>query len=152
MPRDGNSSRGALLRQFGDAIEHRCGPVVELAERIQAFLDGDDIVFELSDIDLDSCTPFQSKVLIAEHQIPRGRVSTYGRIAGKLGKPLGARAVGAALASNPFPIVIPCHRAVKSDGGLGGYQGGLRMKRALLEAEGVEFSSSGKVATGQYYY
>ena len=152
VPRDGHSSRGAVLREFAGAKESRCASVVELAEHIQSFLDGEDVVFELSGIGLDSCTPFQRKVLIAEHQIPRGWVSTYGRIAKKLGKPSGARAVGAALASNPFPIIIPCHRAVKSDGGLGGYQGGLHMKRALLEAEGIEFSPSGKVATDRYHF
>ena len=151
VPRDGKSARGSALRSFRGAEEGGCKPVAELTERIQSYLEGEDVTFELSGIDLDSCTPFQCKVLIAEHRIPRGWVSTYGRIAGKLGKPSGARAVGAALASNPFPIIIPCHRAVRSDGGLGGYQGGLRMKQALLEAEGVELSS-GKVATDRYYY
>lgn len=152
VPRDGGTARGAVLRELAGAKEDRCAPVVELAERIQSFFEGEDIVFGLSGIDLGSCTPFQRKVLIAEHQIPRGWVSTYGRIAKKLGKPSGARAVGAALASNPFPIIIPCHRAVKSDGTLGGYQGGLHMKRALLESEGIEFSPSGKVVGNRIYY
>jgi len=53
--------------------------------------------------------------------------------------------VGRALAFNPFPIIIPCHRAIQSNGGLGGYQGGLKIKRTLLEYEGLEFSASGKV-------
>jgi methylated-DNA-[protein]-cysteine S-methyltransferase len=69
-----------------------------------------------------------------------------------LGKPSAARAVGRALATNPFPIIIPCHRAVRSDGSLGGYQGGLAMKRALLEMEGVEFDARGRVATPGFYY
>jgi methylated-DNA-[protein]-cysteine S-methyltransferase len=56
------------------------------------------------------------------------------------------------LASNPFPIIIPCHRAVRSDGELGGYQGGLKMKRKLLEMEEVRFTPSGKVVMKHVYY
>jgi len=61
-------------------------------------------------------------------------------------------AVGTALAKNPFPIVIPCHRAVRSDGTLGGYQGGLEMKRALLEMEGVYFDTFDRVLTEAFFY
>jgi methylated-DNA-[protein]-cysteine S-methyltransferase len=80
-----------------------------------------------------------------EYSIPRGKISTYARIAAALGMPRGARAVGYSLANNPFPLVIPCHRAVRSDGTLGGFQGGLSMKRALLECEGIPFTVSGRV-------
>jgi methylated-DNA-[protein]-cysteine S-methyltransferase len=79
-------------------------------------------------------------------------VSTYGRIARHLAIPGGARAVGRALARNPFPIIIPCHRAIRSDGRLGGFQGGPAMKRALLELEGVECSSTGRVSAERLYY
>jgi methylated-DNA-[protein]-cysteine S-methyltransferase len=79
-------------------------------------------------------------------------VSTYGRIAAHLGIPGGARAVGNALATNPFPIVIPCHRAIRSDGTLGGYQGGLAMKRALLEQEGVTIDERDKVVSPRLCY
>jgi methylated-DNA-[protein]-cysteine S-methyltransferase len=91
-------------------------------------------------------------VLLAEYEIPRSWVSTYGRIARSLGIPDGARAVGGALSRNPFPIIIPCHRAIRSNGELGGFQGGLRMKRALLELEGIGFSAEGKVLTERIYY
>ncbi len=64
----------------------------------------------------------------------------------------GARVVGNALARNPFPIIIPCHRAIKSNGALGGFQGGIKMKRALLELEGIEFSERGMVVTKRIYY
>jgi methylated-DNA-[protein]-cysteine S-methyltransferase len=89
---------------------------------------------------------------LAEYGIPRSWVSTYGRIARTLGIPHGARAVGSALSRNPFPLVIPCHRAIRSNGQLGGFQGGLSMKRALLEREGVEFSGAGRVVTKRIYY
>lgn len=60
--------------------------------------------------------------------------------------------MGGALARNPFPILIPCHRAIRSDGTLGGYQGGVAMKRALLEIEGVDITVNGKVRMSRIYY
>jgi O-6-methylguanine DNA methyltransferase len=63
----------------------------------------------------------------------------------RLSAPRAARAVGTALARNPFPLIIPCHRVVRSDGMLGGFGGGLKMKKALLEMEGVAFDRSGRV-------
>ncbi|MFH1910729.1 MAG: MGMT family protein, partial [Pseudomonadota bacterium] len=78
-------------------------------------------------------------------EIPRGRVMTYGGLAAKLGLPGGARAVGNALAGNPFPLVIPCHRVVRSGGDLGGFGGGTDMKKALLMLEGVVFDRQGRV-------
>lgn len=84
--------------------------------------------------------------------IPRGSVSTYQRIAKHLGHDNATRAVGGALSNNPFPIIIPCHRAIRSDGTLGGYQGGLEMKRTLLKMEGVLFHPSGYVMTDKFFY
>jgi methylated-DNA-[protein]-cysteine S-methyltransferase len=126
--------------------------ITELEEQIQSFLKGEAVDFQESPIDLEECSEFQRKVLSAEHKIPRGWVSTYGRIARSLGVPNGARAVGGALSQNPFPIIIPCHRAIRSNGELGGFRGGLKMKRSLLELEGVEFSATGKVLNGRFYY
>jgi len=124
----------------------------EIADRMRRFLSGEDVHFDLSRVALESCGEFQREVLLAEYAIPRGWVSTYGRIAARIGCPGGARAVGRALAENPFPILIPCHRAVRSDGGVGGYQGGSTMKRALLAMEGVEFRDEERVAMGKVYY
>jgi methylated-DNA-[protein]-cysteine S-methyltransferase len=135
---------GARLRS------HRT--VEALGARITSFLAGDAVEFGLQSIALDGCSEFQQRVLLAEHGIPRGWVSTYGRIARHLGVPGAARAVGRALAQNPFPIIIPCHRAVRAGGELGGYQGGVEMKRALLECEGVPFSEAGRVVMRRVYY
>jgi methylated-DNA-[protein]-cysteine S-methyltransferase len=129
--------------------------IAELGERLQRFLVGERVEFEQRHLDLlamETCSGFQRRVLLAEYGIPRGWISTYGRIAKHLGVPGSARAVGNALGSNPFPIVIPCHRAVRADGGLGGFRGGVEMKRALLTMEGVEISRAGKVLTDQFYY
>ena len=123
-----------------------------LVAGIQRFLDGHDVRFDLDILDLDLCPPFQGSVLLAESGIPRGYVSTYGRIARHIGRPGSARAVGNALARNPFPIVIPCHRAVRSGGGLGGFQGGIGMKRKLLEAEGIRFGGDGRVLMERVWY
>jgi len=69
-----------------------------------------------------------------------------------IGTPNGARAVGNALANNPFPLVIPCHRVIKSDGGLGGFGGGLQMKKYLLENEGINFSEDWSLINPKFYY
>jgi methylated-DNA-[protein]-cysteine S-methyltransferase len=119
---------------------------------MEGFLNGEDVAFALDVAHLDSCPAFQQAVLRAEHGIPRGSVSTYSLLAAHVGKAKAARAVGTALATNPFPIIVPCHRAIRSDRTLGGYQGGLRMKRLLLEAEGVLFDKLGRVADGRLHY
>jgi len=106
----------------------------------------------MDSLDLRQCPEFQRKVLRAVYAVPRGSVSTYGLIAKYLKKPGGARAVGSALAANPFPIIFPCHRVVRMDGALGGYQGGSDMKRALLQKEGVVVSRTGRVSCGSFYY
>ena len=81
--------------------------------------------------------PFARKVLGRTAKIPYGQVSTYGAVAAAAGSPRAARAAGNALASNPIPIVIPCHRVLHSGGGMGGYTGGLDRKARLLELEGA---------------
>jgi methylated-DNA-[protein]-cysteine S-methyltransferase len=129
-----------------------CAGIDRVASEIVAFLSGESVRFTLEIARMDLCPDFQRRVLQAEHAIPRGRVSTYARIAAHLGVERGARAVGSALAANPFPIMIPCHRAIRSDRTLGGYQGGLEMKRTLLEMEGLAFDSSGRVSVERFYY
>jgi methylated-DNA-[protein]-cysteine S-methyltransferase len=126
--------------------------ILGLGEQIKSFIEGQTISFGLDLMALDVCSDFQRRVVLAEYGIPRSWVSTYGRIAKHLGVEKGARAVGNALARNPFPIVIPCHRAIRSNGELGGYQGGLAMKRALLAFEGVQVSEAGKVLSQRVYY
>ena len=89
---------------------------------------------------MDRLPPFFRKALLVTYRIPRGRVATYGGIAAALGNKGAARAVGNAEARNPFAPIVPCHRVVASDMGLGGYGGGLELKRAILEREGVDFA------------
>jgi len=82
-------------------------------------------------------TEFTKKVLAIVKKIPKGKVMTYKEIALKLGNKNLARAVGQALKRNPWPITIPCHRVIKSDGKLGGYSLGKKKKKELLKKEGV---------------
>jgi methylated-DNA-[protein]-cysteine S-methyltransferase len=79
---------------------------------------------------------FMREVLGATSRVMFGHLATYGEIAGRIGHPSAARAVGAALGANPIPIVIPCHRVVGASGKLTGYGGGLPRKEALLRLEG----------------
>ena len=87
-------------------------------------------------------TPFQQAVLVATRAIPRGETRTYGEMAAAVGRPRAARAVGSALAANPLPLLIPCHRVVGAGRRLGFYSdGGPDMKRRLLACEGVDVAS-----------
>jgi methylated-DNA-[protein]-cysteine S-methyltransferase len=88
--------------------------------------------------DLRSVTEFERAVLLKALEIPRGEIRTYGWIAAQIGHPAAVRAVGSALRKNPVPVLIPCHRVVRSDGHVGEYAlGGTDNKRAILAAEGV---------------
>jgi methylated-DNA-[protein]-cysteine S-methyltransferase len=80
---------------------------------------------------------FARKVLRRTARIPYGSVASYGEVALEVGTPRGARAVGNALGSNPIPVVVPCHRVVRTGGAIGGYGGGLPRKRWLLALEGA---------------
>jgi methylated-DNA-[protein]-cysteine S-methyltransferase len=147
LPGAGEPARRRAALLFPGLGISSCAEVNALADDIRAFLSGGHIRFSLEAVRMELCSEFQRRVLFAEYEIPRGGVSTYGSIARRLGRPGAARAVGSALAGNPFPIIIPCHRAIRSDGTLGGYQGGPEMKRALLEMEGLEFDARGRVIT-----
>ena len=85
-------------------------------------------------------TKFQLKVWAYLRKIPRGSVKTYSQVAKSIGKPLAVRAVANAIGKNPYPLKIPCHRVIRSDGSPGGYsaKGGVKTKRFLLKKEGIK--------------
>jgi|FLYL01.1.fsa_nt_gi O-6-methylguanine DNA methyltransferase len=96
-------------------------------------------------LDID-VTPFQRRVLEVTATIPRGEVRTYRWVAEKVGNPRATRAVGNALAANPVPLIVPCHRVVRSDGHMGHYSmGGTEVKVALLQQEGADPAVSARV-------
>lgn len=136
------SSEAAFLRRLRartGATPVRSHAQVRLAARqLKEFLGGRRARFELP-LDLRLMRSFQRRVLLAAAEIPRGKVTTYAELARRIGKPRAARAVGQALARNPLPIILPCHRVLASDGSLGGYSApnGVRTKARLLALEGV---------------
>lgn len=152
LSKPGLSAEDQASVLYPNARSSSCAEIDDTAAGIEGLLEGEDITFSLELVDLSLCGTFQQRVLQAEHRIPRGCVSTYQLIARHLGKSNGARAVGNALANNPFPLIVPCHRAIRSDRSLGGYQGGLDMKRALLEKEGLRFDNTGRVECLTLYY
>jgi methylated-DNA-[protein]-cysteine S-methyltransferase len=108
------------------------------AKQLRRYLKGRGQSFDLS-LDLSRLTDFQCRVLLATSRVPYGQLATYSEIANRIGRPKASRAVGQALAKNPIPIVIPCHRIVASDGSLTGYSGGkgVQTKAQLLKLEGA---------------
>ncbi|RSS66668.1 methylated-DNA--[protein]-cysteine S-methyltransferase [Streptomyces sp. WAC06614] len=116
------------------------GAEVRLAEpirRLAAYFAGGLRRFELA-LDWRLSSGFNRQVLRElDRSVPYGAVVGYGDLAARVGQPGAAQAVGAAMGSNPLPIVVPCHRVVENGGGLGGFGGGLETKRALLALEGV---------------
>lgn len=93
---------------------------------------------------------FEQKVWAVTARIPKGRVVCYAQIARALGTK-AHRTVGKALSRNPYSPDVPCHRVVKSDGSLGGYSRGVKLKRRLLEQEGVKFTRGGKVHPSSWF-
>lgn len=109
-----------------------------LVERFVTYFNGCRVCFP-DELDLSGATAFQCKVWEATRLIPYGETRSYGWVAEQIKKPQAVRAVGQALGKNPLSIIIPCHRVVASDGKLGGFTGGLRMKRLLLHLEASSF-------------
>lgn len=126
-----------LRMSFDDPIQ-RSADLGEILRDFEEYLRGERVSLDLP-VDLRGVTLFQRQVLEAAQRVPRGHVATYGEIAAAIGKPKAARAVGQALARNPVPILIPCHRVVAADGALRGYSGGggLETKAQLLQLEGA---------------
>jgi O-6-methylguanine DNA methyltransferase len=110
----------------------------QLIEDLQATLAG---TMKRLEFDLRGVTPFERAVLMKALEIPRGEIRPYAWIAREIGRPKAVRAVGTALAKNPIPLLIPCHRVVRSDGLIGNYGlGGPANKRTLLAWEGVDLA------------
>ena len=136
------TSREAAVRGLGiDADFSRPDDVLKaLAGDLQRYFAGERVSFERYQVDLGDQPPFLARVLRAARTIPHGQLRSYGWLAAAAGNPRAARAAGQAMARNPLPIVIPCHRVIAANGGLGGFGGGLKMKRALLALEGVRLT------------
>jgi len=134
LPRSGGHGfAGWLARSGGARREQAFAPNRGAIRQIVEYLDGKRERFELP-LDLRG-TPFQETVWRALLEIPYGATRSYAEIARAVGNPSAVRAVGAANGANPVPLVVPCHRVIASGGKLGGYGGGLDLKRRLLAME-----------------
>ncbi|MBO0734413.1 MAG: methylated-DNA--[protein]-cysteine S-methyltransferase [Methylocapsa sp.] len=134
-------TRARLLQCFpGAGDKAAAGEAERAAEGIAALLRGEPS--DLSGILLDMSTlpPFHRRVYAAARAIPRGSTVTYGALADSIGAPRAARAVGQALARNPFPLLVPCHRVTGANGRMGGFSahGGIATKLRLLAIEGLD--------------
>jgi O-6-methylguanine DNA methyltransferase len=150
------ASRSASAQDFeewfrkdvGRPLEPAVAPA-ELAEKIQDELNGK----RRMRFDLRGLTPFEQAVLRKTREIPRGEVRPYGWVAREIGHPAAVRAVGTALANNPIPYFIPCHRVVRTDGHIGNYGGGgPEAKRAILTMEGVRLKRLEELARAGFRY
>lgn len=114
---------------------------VQAAHLLQRYYTGERIDFSEIPVVLDGMTLFRQSVLMTIRNLGYGEICSYGQVAVECGSPFASRAIGGALASNPVPIIIPCHRVLASDGRLTGFSapGGQATKMALLKMEGVEF-------------
>ncbi len=131
-----------IVRTYGPGLlpdARRAGPV---ARELDQYFAGKRRSFDVA-ADLSPLTEFQRRLLQATARVGFGEVSSYGKVAARAGSPKASRAAGQALASNPIPIVVPCHRILASDGSLGGYSGGLVAKRHLLRFERGEAPAGG---------
>jgi len=137
--------------RFGRNVRRIEGPPPELAGAIEAQLSGKRV--KGLPFDLRGLSEFERAVLHKTLEIPRGEVRPYAWIAAEIERPRAVRAVGTALGRNPIPLLIPCHRVVRSDGRMGNYAFGSEAKRRLLQAEGLQLASLEQLAErGVRYY
>ena len=137
FPRSEASFVGELRRCLGTEPIRSRARTEHIVHQLRAYFAGERRRFDVR-LDLSGTSPFQRRVLMAAASVPAGEVVSYGEIARRIGQPHGSRAVGQALGRNPIPIVIPCHRVIAAGGRIGGYGGGLAIKRKLLRLEGAE--------------
>lgn len=137
---DERASRARLRRRFAQPYEATPPPAVQAAiESIVALLRGEAIDLGAIALDLTGLPSFHRRVYGVARQIPPGATLTYGEVAARLGEPRAARSVGQALGSNPFAIIVPCHRVLAAGGKPGGFSanGGVATKLRLLAIEAV---------------
>jgi methylated-DNA-[protein]-cysteine S-methyltransferase len=134
LPQESGSVVYILLGDNLKEATETPGRFADLIERFRAYYYGYRTEFP-DKLDLAGATPFQKAVWEAVRLIPYGETRSYTWAAETAGSPGAARAAGQALARNPLPIIVPCHRVLAADGGLGGFTGGLKMKEALLRLE-----------------
>lgn len=145
LPLPGIPTSEKISTEYPGAAPRSHTNLTKTFKEVGRFLEGIQVEFSLRSAALDRLRGFQERVLRETARIPRGKVMSYGALAEAIHAPRAARAVGTALARNPFPLIIPCHRVVKADGFIGRFGGGREMKKVLLRLEGVEIDDGGRV-------
>ena len=125
-----------LARDLSPRILEHSAAADAVRRQLDEYFEGDRTRFDLK-LDRRLMRGIARNVLAATARVPFGRTTTYGEVATRIGRPRASRAVGNALGSNPIPIVVPCHRVLRSGGDVGGYAGGPARKRSLLALEGA---------------
>ena len=125
-----------LARRVSPRMLEAPAALDEVRRELDEYFDGKRTGFDVA-VDWRLHDGFSRRVLRATARIPYGELLTYAQVAAKAGSPRGSRAAGNALGSNRIPIVVPCHRVVRTGGALGGYTGGIEREEYLLELEGV---------------
>jgi methylated-DNA-[protein]-cysteine S-methyltransferase len=133
---DGEALLGDLAARVSPRVLEAPARLDRARRELDLYFEGRLREFDLP-LDWRLSRDFRRRALRAVARIPYGRTRTYTQVATSAGNPRAVRAAGTACGSNPLPIVVPCHRVLRSGGGLGGYGGGLQMKEALLELEGA---------------
>jgi len=116
--------------------ENPSGVLADIIDRVKIYLKGHKVDFT-DKVDYSGATEFQRMVWKTNRLIPYGETRSYSWIAEQIGRPNAARAVGQAVGSNQLPLIIPCHRVLAKDGSIGGYGGGINLKRYLLKLETI---------------
>jgi len=125
-----------ILNKYPDKIKTSSNPIIlEACKQFDEYFAGKRKIFDLPLLP-EGGTPFQQTVWKQLQEIPYGKTISYAQLAQAIGNPKACRAVGSANGKNPISIIIPCHRVIASDGGLGGYASGLVVKKMLLDLEG----------------
>jgi methylated-DNA-[protein]-cysteine S-methyltransferase len=133
---DEESFLSRLAEQISPRVLESPARLDEVRRHLERYFEGDLHEFDLP-LDWQLSHGFRRKVLRQTARIPFGQTRSYKEMAERAGSPRAVRAAGSALGSNPIPIVVPCHRVLRTGGGLGGYGGGLELKQELLRLEGA---------------
>jgi methylated-DNA-[protein]-cysteine S-methyltransferase len=134
LPKSSKKAVEKALQDFRNEVNQSLAE--NCLQAISRYLKGEPVAFEQIPIDWDFVPPIYRRILLTLRQIvPLGQTITYGKLARRLGMPRAARLVGQAMAKNPVPILVPCHRVIRSNGSSGGFSGGANLKRKLLDLE-----------------
>ena len=135
LPSDSRRSQIERIRTVASAAAMETEETKAFCRQIQAYFEGIPLKPFWEYLDLTGLTSLQQRVLKTVGTIPHGSTQTYGQIARRIDRPKAYRFVGATMQRNPFPLVIPCHRVIRTDGSLGGFGGGVTLKKRLLALE-----------------